>query len=128
MAEEKKQHHCDCGCDHDHDHDCTCDHDDCDCDCDCGCEHDEDVVVLQDENGNDVAFHYITTLEHEGKEYVFLQAADEEEDNLAVEIFELQTVEEEGELFDTLLPIDDELYEIMYEKLMFEIAQSSDEE
>lgn len=126
MAEEKKQHHCDCGCDHDHDHDCTCDHDD--CDCDCGCEHDEDVVVLQDENGNDVAFHYITTLEHEGKEYVFLQAADEEEDNLAVEIFELQTVEEEGELFDTLLPIDDELYEIMYEKLMFEIAQSSDEE
>ena len=126
MAEQKKQHHCDCGCDHDHDHDCTCDHDD--CDCDCGCEHDEDVVVLQDENGNDVAFHYITTLEHEGKEYVFLQAADEEEDNLAVEIFELQTVEEEGELFDTLLPIDDELYEIMYEKLMFEIAQSSDEE
>ena len=122
MAEEKKQHHCDCGCDHDHDHDCTCDHDD----CDCGCEHD-DVVVLQDENGNDVAFHYITTLEHEGKEYVFLQSADEE-DNLAVEIFELQTVEEEGELFDTLLPIDDELYEIMYEKLMFEIAQGSDEE
>ena len=69
MAEEKKQHHCDCGCDHDHhDHDCTCDHDG---DCDCGCEHD-DVVVLQDENGNDVAFHYITTLEHEGKEYVYL--------------------------------------------------------
>ena len=125
MAEEKKQHHCDCGCDHDHhDHDCTCDHD---CDCDCGCEHD-DVVVLQDENGNDVAFHYITTLEHEGKEYVYLQSADEEDDNLAVEIFELQTVEEDGELFDTLLPIDDDLYEIMYEKLMFELANGSDDE
>ena len=121
MAEEKKQHLCDCGCDHDHD--CTCDHDD----CDCGCEHD-DVVVLQDENGNDIAFHYITTLEHEGKEFVYLQAADEEEDNLAVEIFELQTVEEDGQLFDTLLPIDDETYEIMYEKLMFEIAQGSDDE
>lgn len=125
MAEEKKQHHCDCGCDHDHhDHDCTCDHD---CDCDCGCEHD-DVVVLQDENGNDVAFHYITTMEHEGKEYVYLQSADEEDDNLAVEIFELQTVEEDGELFDTLLPIDDDLYEIMYEKLMFELANGSDDE
>ena len=121
MAEEKKQHLCDCGCDHDHD--CTCDHDD----CDCGCEHD-DVVVLQDENGNDIAFHYITTLEHEGKEFVYLQAADEEEDDLAVEIFELQTVEEDGQLFDTLLPIDDETYEIMYEKLMFEIAQGSDDE
>ena len=125
MAEDKKQHHCDCGCDHDHhDHDCTCDHDG---DCDCGCEHD-DVVVLQDENGNDVAFHYITTLEHEGKEYVYLQSADEEDDNLAVEIFELQTVEEDGELFDTLLPIDDDLYEIMYEKLMFELANGSDDE
>jgi len=125
MAEEKKQHHCDCGCDHDHhDHDCTCDHDG---DCDCGCEHD-DVVVLQDENGNDVAFHYITTLEHEGKEYFYLQSADEEDDNLAVEIFELQTVEEDGELFDTLLPIDDDLYEIMYEKLMFELANGSDDE
>ncbi|MBQ9125061.1 MAG: DUF1292 domain-containing protein [Clostridia bacterium] len=125
MAEEKKQHHCDCGCDHDHhDHDCTCDHDG---DCDCGCEHD-DVVVLQDENGNDVAFHYITTLEHEGKEYVYLQSADEEDDNLAVEIFELQTVEEDGELFDTLLPIDDDLYEIMYEKLMFELANGSDDD
>lgn len=125
MAEEKKQHHCDCGCDHDHhDHDCTCDHDG---DCDCGCEHD-DVVVLQDENGNDVAFHYITTMEHEGKEYVYLQSADEDDDNLAVEIFELQTVEEDGELFDTLLPIDDELYEIMYEKLMFELANGSDDE
>lgn len=125
MAEEKKQHHCDCGCDHDHhDHDCGCDHD---AECDCGCEHD-DVVVLQDENGNDVAFHYITTLEHEGKEYVYLQSADDEDDNLAVEIFELQTVEEDGELFDTLLPIDDELYEIMYEKLMFELANGSDDE
>ncbi len=125
MAEEKKQHHCDCGCDHDHhDHDCTCDHDG---ECDCGCEHD-DVVVLQDENGNDVAFHYITTLENEGKEYVYLQSADEDDDNLAVEIFELQTVEEDGELFDTLLPIDDDMYEIMYEKLMFELANGSDED
>ena len=84
--------------------------------------------MLQDENGNDVAFHYITTLEHEGKEYVYLQSADEEDDNLAVEIFELQTVEEDGELFDTLLPIDDDLYEIMYEKLMFELANGSDDD
>ena len=116
MAEEKKQHHCDCGCDHDHhDHDC-----------DCGCEHDNDVVVLQDENGNDVPFHYITTLEHEGKEYVYLQSADPDEDDLAVEIFELQTVEEDGEMFDTLLPIDDELYEIMYTQLMQMIAEDEE--
>lgn len=124
MAEEKKQHHCDCGCDHDHhDYDCTCDHDH---DCDCGCEHDDDIVVLQDENGNDVPFHYITTLEHEGNEYVYLQSADPDEDDLAVEIFELQTVEEDGEMFDTLLPVDDELYEVLYTLLMQTIAEDDE--
>lgn len=124
MAEEKKQHHCDCGCDHDHhDYDCTCDHDH---DCDCGCEHDDDIVVLQDENGNDVPFHYITTLEHEGNEYVYLQSADPDEDDLAVEIFELQTVEEDGEMFDTLLPVDDDLYEVLYTLLMQTIAEDDE--
>lgn len=124
MADEKKQHHCDCGCDHDHhDHDCTCDHDG---DCDCGCEHD-DIVMLQDENGNDIPFHYITTLEHEGVEYVYLQSA-EEEDDLAVEIFELQTVEEDGQLFDTLLPVDDDLYEVLYQKLMQVIVEQSEDD
>ncbi len=124
MAEEKKQHHCDCGCDHDHhDFDCTCDHDH---DCDCGCEHDDDIVVLQDENGNDVPFHYITTLEHEGNEYVYLQSADPDEDDLAVEIFELQTVEEDGEMFDTLLPVDDDLYEVLYTLLMQTIAEDDE--
>ena len=124
MADEMKQHQCDCGCDHDHhDHDCTCDHDG---DCDCGCEHD-DIVMLQDENGNDIPFHYITTLEHEGAEYVYLQSA-EEEDDLAVEIFELQTVEEDGQLFDTLLPVDDDLYEVLYQKLMQAIVEQSEDD
>lgn len=122
MAEEKKQHHCDCGCEHDHhehDHDC---------DCGCDCEND-DVVMLQDEEGNDVPFHYITTLEHEGAEYVYLQSADDEDDDeIAIEIFELQTVEEDGEMFDTLLPVDDDLYETLYTKLMQMIVDGEDEE
>lgn len=122
MAEEKKQHHCDCGCEHDHhehDHDC---------DCGCDCEND-DVVMLQDEEGNDVPFHYITTLEHEGAEYVYLQSADDEDDDeIAIEIFELQTVEEDGEMFDTLLPVDDDLYETLYTKLMQMIVDGEEEE
>lgn len=121
MAEEKKQqHHCDCGCEHDHhDHDC---------DCGCDCEND-DIVMLQDEDGNDVPFHYITTLEHEGAEYVYLQSADDEDDDeIEIEIFELQTVEEDGEMFDTLLPVDDDLYETLYTKLMQMIVDGEDEE
>ena len=108
MADEKKK-NCDCGCDHDHD---AHNHE-----CDCGCESvDEDVILLQDEEGNDIPFYYITTLEHDGKEYVCLQQADDEDP--VVEIFELQEVEENGEPYDHFLPIEDELYELLYNQLL----------
>ncbi len=84
--------------------------------CECGCE--EDVVVLQDAEGNDVAFHHITTLEYEGKDYVFLQLAnaENEEQEGFVEIFELQ--ENEDAECDSLLAVDDELYDVLFAKLM----------
>ena len=115
MAEKKKHDECECGCgcEHEHVHD---DH------CDCGCEHDDDVVMLQDENGNEIPFHYVYTCEHEGKEYVFLQAAEDEDES--IEIFALQTIEEKGEYYDVLDPVDDDLYEVLYEKLL--LAASED--
>ncbi len=126
MAEEKKQHHCDCGCDHD---DCGCGHDDHDCDCGCDCGHDEDIVMLQDEEGNDLPFHYITTLEYEGKEYVFLQPLDsQDDDELIVEILELQSVEQDGEIFDSLYPVDDELYDILYNELLTQIVNETNQD
>ena len=110
MADKKKH---ECGCDHEHD---VHEHN-----CDCGCENvDEDVVMLQDENGNDIPFYYITTLEYEGKEYVCLQQADDEDP--IVEIFELEEAEEDGEPYDNLLPIDDELYELLYKQLLKEMG------
>lgn len=116
MSEENKKLHdhdcdCDCGC---HDHD----------DCDCGCE--EDVVMLQDENGNDVAFHFVTTLEHEGKNYVYLQGADDEDDEAVIEIFELESEEEGDEAYDRLYPVDDDLYEILYNKLLEEVQKQAE--
>lgn len=120
MSEENKNLHqhdadCDCGCcDHDHD-------------CDCGCE--DDIVILHDEEGNEIPFHYVTTLEHEGKDYVYLQMAeDSEEDDLIVEIFELETVEEDGEEYDNLIPVDDELYEVLYNKLLEEVSRQATED
>ena len=110
MADKKKH---DCGCDHEHD---VHEHN-----CDCGCENvDEDVVMLQDENGNDIPFYYITSLEHDGKEYVCLQQADDEDP--IVEIFELEEAEEDGEPYDNLLPIDDELYEVLFKQLLEEVG------
>ena len=94
--------------------------------CDCGCEElEEDVVMLEDEDGNQVAFHYITTLENNGKEYVCLQAA--EDDEACLEIYELESVEEDGEEYDNLLPVDDETYELLYNQLMAEISDCGDE-
>ena len=115
MSEEKNIHEhdcdCDCGCEHDHD-------------CDCGCE--DDVIMLQDENGNDVAFHFVTTMEHEGKNYVYLQTADEDEDDLVIEIFELESVEEDGEAYDRLYPVEDGLYEVLYNKLLEEVQKQAE--
>lgn len=111
---EKKQHECDC--EHDHDEHC-----------DCGCEAvDEDVVMLEDEDGNEIPFYHIATLDHDGKEYACLQQADDEDP--IVEIFELQEVEEGEEVYYNFLPIDDDLYEVLYKQLEDEVAEMSDDE
>ncbi|MCH5153464.1 MAG: DUF1292 domain-containing protein [Clostridiales bacterium] len=119
MDEKKKnQQGCDCGCDHEHHHH--------DADCDCGCAVDEDVVMLEDEDGNEIAFYHIATLERDGKEYACLQQAEDEDP--IVEIFELEEVEEDGELFYNFLPIDDELYEALYKQLEEEVAAMGEED
>ncbi len=113
---------------HEHEHDCDCD---CGCHdhdegCDCGCE--DDIVMLQDENGNDVAFHFVTTLEHEGKTYVYLQGDDEndEDDAMVIEIFELESEEDGDEAYDRLYPVDDDLYEVLYNKLLEEVQKQAE--
>ena len=111
---EKKQH--DCDCEHEHDEHC-----------DCGCEEvDEDVVMLEDEDGNQIPFYHIATLDRDGKEYACLQQADDEDP--IVEIFELQEVEEGEEVYYNFLPIDDDLYDALYKQLEEEVAEASDDE
>lgn len=112
MADEKKK-TCDCGCEHD---------DGC-CDDGC-CDMDEGVIMLTDEDGNEIPFYHIATLERDGKEYACLQKADEEDP--VVEIFELTEAEEDGEEFFELAPIDDELYESLYDQLEKEVAEIGD--
>lgn len=93
--------------------------------CQCGCheeELNEDVVVLEDEDGNEISYHYITTLEHEGKEYVYLQPADGEDAD-TLEVYELQSVTEGDQEYDNLLPVDESLYSVLYEKLMKAIEE-----
>lgn len=116
MSEEKKKA---CDCEHEHEHGC-------DCECGCECEADEDVVMLVDEDGAEIPFYHIATLDHEGKEYACLQQADDEDP--VVEIFELEEVEEDDDVYYNFLPIDDELYETLYKKLEDEVASMTDGE
>lgn len=116
MSEEKKKA---CDCEHEHEHGC-------DCECGCECEADEDVVMLVDEDGTEIPFYHIATLDHESKEYACLQQADDEDP--VVEIFELEEVEEDGDVYYNFLPIDDELYETLYKKLEDEVAAMTDGE
>ena len=109
MADEKKKKGCECE-HHEHDHER-----------DCGCDMEEDVIMLEDEEGNEIPFYHIATLEHEGKEYAYLQQADEEEEPM-IEIFELEEVEDDGEGYYNLIPIEDEMYEILFKRLEDEIA------
>ena len=59
--------------------------------------------VLVDENGEEVAFDYLDTIEYEGKEYLALLPT--EEDSNEVVILEVEPVDEENENY---LAVEDE--------------------
>ena len=79
-------------------------------------EEEINILTLTDENGNDADFEYLDVIEYEGKEYLFLLPAEEE--NAEVVIFEIQPVDEENENY---LAIEDEallntVYDLFKEK------------
>ena len=80
-------------------------------------EEEVSILTLTDENGVDTDFEYLDVIEYQGKEYLFLLPADEEE-NTEVVIFEIQPVDEENENY---LAVEDEavlnaVYDLFKEK------------
>lgn len=110
MDKEKKMHasDCDCGCDCEHEHlhgeecDCGCEHDHCDC-----CDDDCDIVTLTADDGKQLKFYFVGTIEYKGKNYSAFEPAEQidgiEDDDLI--IFELSGDDEETA---ELLPVEDE--------------------
>ena len=79
-------------------------------------EEESNILTLTDENGNDVDFEYLDVIEYQGKEYLLLMPA--EEDNTEVVILEIEPVDEENENY---LSVSDEnilnaVYDIFKEK------------
>ena len=66
-------------------------------------EEEAAIQTLTDENGNDQNFEYLDVIEYQGKEYLILMPAEEEETHIV--ILEIEPVDEENENY---LSIDDE--------------------
>ena len=79
-------------------------------------EEEVSILTLTDENGQDVDFEYLDCIEYEGKEYLVLIPA--EEDDGHIFILEIEPIDEETENY---LSVEDEtilntVYEMFKEK------------
>lgn len=80
----------------------------------------DNIIVLNDENGEEVKFEFLDLVELDGEEYVILLPADEnEEDEGEVVILKVEDTESEDE--ESYVSVDDEdtlnkVFEIFKEK------------
>jgi len=79
----------------------------------------DNIIVLNDEEGNEVEFEFLDLIEYEGEEYVVLLPVEESEDAGEVVILKLEDTESEDE--ESYVSVDDEetlnkVFEIFKEK------------
>ena len=67
----------------------------------------DNIIVLNDENGNEVKFEFLDLMEYEGEEYIILLPTEEGEDNDEVVILKVEDVEDDPDM-ETYVSIDDE--------------------
>ena len=71
-------------------------------------QDDDRLVQLQDENGNDLNFTHVMTLEHEGSYYVVLEATENMDDCKEGEAIILKIIRDEAANEDVYATIEDE--------------------
>ena len=79
----------------------------------------DNIIVLNDENGDEIEFEFLDLIEYDGEEYVVLLPHDEEEDADEVVILKLEDTDSEDE--ESYVSVDDEevlqnVFEIFKEK------------
>ena len=67
----------------------------------------DNIIILNDENGNEVKFEFLDLMEYEGEEYIILLPTEEGEDNDEVVILKVEDVEDDPDM-ETYVSIDDE--------------------
>ena len=79
----------------------------------------DNIIVLNDENGDEIEFEFLDLIEYEGEEYVVLLPNDEDDDAGEVVIQKLEDTDTEDE--ESYVSVDDEevlknVFEIFKEK------------
>ena len=79
----------------------------------------DNIIILNDEEGNEVEFEFLDLIEFEGEEYVVLLPVEETEDAGEVVILKLEDTESEDE--ESYVSVDDDevlnkVFEIFKEK------------
>ena len=75
-------------------------------------EEDSNIIVLEDDLGNEVEFEYLDVIEYEGEEFILLLPANEEEAD-EVLILKIVSIDDENESFEGIE--DEELLETLFE-------------
>ena len=73
-----------------------------------GLEEDENIIVLNDENGEEVKFEFLDLIEYEGEEYVVLLPVLEEGEEDTGEVVILKLEETDSEEEESYVSVDDE--------------------
>ena len=79
----------------------------------------DNIIVLNDENGEEVPFEFLDLIEYEGEEYVVLLPVEEDDEADEVVILKLEDTESEDE--ESYVSVDDEevlntIFEMFKEK------------
>ena len=67
----------------------------------------DNIIILNDENGNEVKFEFLDLMEYEGEEYIILLPTEESEDNDEIVILKVEDVEDDPDM-ETYVSVDDE--------------------
>lgn len=86
---------------------------------------DENIIeLIDDETGESVQFMHLATLMHEGKEYIAVTDAAEDDEECGV--FFMEIITEDGE--DTYSPVEDEsLQNVLFEQFTAMMDEDDDE-
>lgn len=75
----------------------------------------DNIIVLNDEDGNEINFEFLDLIEYEGEEYVVLLPVEEEENSDEVVILKIEDTEEDDEEGSYVSIEDEEILNAVFE-------------